>query len=328
MLHYGPEASLKYSGRSAQTTTDVELPPDGEPKNLIIASMPGVTLHASRIFKGNVELGGKLVLDSNTLTAANMMSTESSRSYIVTGTGMIRLTGIGSGSEVLFPVATSYYAPVWVKNTGTPDTIGVSVVSDTSSAQFGGRVMVKWNIIENTTGGGDYTLTFGWRSQLENAAFRTPDRKHNAHIFWLEDTTEAGFGDYTLQFDLQPYSISRGGISNLGWYAVGRFKDVPDIVALEERETTVLNQFTLWQNYPNPFNPTTTIKFSLPVQSDVHLSVINMLGQVVKEIVMGKYEAGVHQVTLNSSNLASGVYIYRLSTSSGLVLTKKLLVLK
>jgi endo-1,4-beta-xylanase len=327
-LHYGPEASLKYSGRSAQTTTDVELPLDGEPKNLVITNLAGVTLHASRAFKGNVEVGGKLVLDSNTLTVANTTITATSRSYIVTGTGMLRLTSVGSGSEALFPVATSLYAPVWVKNTGTPDTISVSVVSDTSSASFGGRVMVKWNVIENTAGGGDYTLTFGWRSQLENAAFRTPERKHNAHIFCLEDTTEAGSGDYTLQFDMQPYSISRGGITNLGWFAVGRFKDVPDIVALDEREATLPNEFTLWQNYPNPFNPTTTIKFSLPVRSDVHLCVINMLGQVVKEIVMGKYEAGVHQVTMNSSNLASGVYIYRLSTSAGFVQTKKLLILR
>ena len=189
-------------------------------------------------------------------------------------------------------------------------------------------LMVKWNFIENTAGGGDYTLTFGWRYQLENAAFRTPDRNHNAHIFWLEDTTVAGSGDYTVQFDTQPYTSSRGGVTNLGWFAVGRFKDVADIVAVEQRETTEPNEFTLWQNYPNPFNPTTTMKFSLPVRSDVHLSVINMLGQVVKEIATGKYEAGVHQVTMNSSNLASGVYFYRLSTSTGFVQTKKLLILK
>ncbi|OGC09878.1 hypothetical protein A2V82_15865 [candidate division KSB1 bacterium RBG_16_48_16] len=327
-LHYGSEASLKYSGRSAQTTTDVELPPDGEPKNLIIANIPGVILHASRTFRGNVEVGGKLTLDSNTLTAANTTITGTSRSYIVTGTGMLRLTGVGSGSEALFPVATNLYAPLWIKNTGTPDTIGVSVVSDTTSAPFGGRVMVKWNIIENTAGGGDYALTFGWMRQLENAAFRTPDRNHNAHIFWLEDTTVAGSGDYTVQFDTQPYTSSRGGVTNLGWFAVGRFKDVADIVAVEQRETTEPNEFTLWQNYPNPFNPTTTMKFSLPVRSDVHLSVINMLGQVVKEIATGKYEAGVHQVTMNSSNLASGVYFYRLSTSTGFVQTKKLLILK
>jgi endo-1,4-beta-xylanase len=326
-LNYGAEATLKYSSTSSQTTTDVELPSGGEPKNLVIANTAGVTLHASRTFKGNVEAGGRLMLGSNTLTAASATNTGTTR-FIVVGTGKLKLTGVGSSTASLFPVGTSFYSPVWVKNTGTQDTISVSVVSDTTSAPFGGRVRVKWNIIENTAGGGDYTLTFGWMPPLENNAFRTPNRNHNAHIFWLEDTTIAGSGDYTLQFATQPYTDSRGSITNLGSFAVGRFKDVPDILGVEQIETRVPNEFTLWQNYPNPFNPTTTIKFSLPVRGDIHLSVINTLGQVVKEIATGNYDAGVHQVTMNGSNLASGVYFYRLATSTGFTQTKKLILLK
>jgi len=144
-LSYGPEASLKYSDKSPQTTTDVELPPGGEPKNLIIANVPGVTLHASRTFKGNVEVGGKLTLGLNTLTAANATVVLASR-YIVTGEGMLKLTSVGSESETLFPVGTTAYAPVWVKNSGTPDTIGVSVIADPTPAPCGGRILVKWNI--------------------------------------------------------------------------------------------------------------------------------------------------------------------------------------
>jgi hypothetical protein len=53
-----------------------------------------------------------------------------------------------------------------------------------------------------------------------------------------------------------------------------------------------------------------------------------MLGQVVKEIAAGSYDAGIHQVTMNGSNLASGVYFYRLATNTGFVHTKKLLLLK
>jgi hypothetical protein len=103
---------------------------------------------------------------------------------------------------------------------------------------------------------------------------------------------------------------------------------VPDILGVEEKGNIIPNEFTLGQNYPNPFNPTTTIKFSLPVGCDIYLSIMNMLGQEVKEIAAGSYDAGVHQVTVNGSNLSSGVYFYRLTTSTGFMQTKKLLLLK
>jgi acyl-CoA thioesterase-1 len=86
-------------------------------------------------------------------------------------------------------------------------------------------------------------------------------------------------------------------------------------------------RFALHQNYPNPFNPITTIEFSLPVRSDVHLVLVNMLGQVVKVIADGNYTAGHHRVRLDASDLATGVYFYRLETS-GFVDVKKLSLIK
>jgi endo-1,4-beta-xylanase len=325
-LDYGSEASLKYSGKTPQTTTDVELPQDGEPKHLIIANTSGVTLHASRTFKGTVDVGGKLMLGSNTLTAANATVTGTTK-FIITGTGMFKLTGVGSESETLFPVGTTAYAPVWVKNSGTPDTIGVSVVSDTTSAPFGGRVEVKWNVIENTAGGGDYTLTFGWLTRLENDAFRIPDRNHNAHIFSLEDTTEAGSGVYTLQLGTQPCTSSRGGITHLGSFAVGRFRDVPDIDAVEQRETGVPNEFALCQNYPNPFNASTTIRYTLPKGMKVKVVVHDLLGKEVATLVNNNMKAGDHTVEWNTENMASGIYIYKLITKD-FAQAKKMTLLK
>jgi hypothetical protein len=74
--------------------------------------------------------------------------------------------------------------------------------------------------------------------------------------------------------------------------------------------------YSLSQNYPNPFNPSTNIEFTLPVRSDVRLMLVNVLGQVVKEIATGNYNAGTHQVTLDASSLASGVYFYKLQTAN------------
>jgi hypothetical protein len=81
------------------------------------------------------------------------------------------------------------------------------------------------------------------------------------------------------------------------------------------------------QNYPNPFNPTTTIGFTLPQRSDVRIVLVNVLGQVVKEITNSNYSAGSHQVTMDASQLASGIYFYKLQ--AGLFIdTKKLVLLK
>ena len=85
--------------------------------------------------------------------------------------------------------------------------------------------------------------------------------------------------------------------------------------------------YKLMQNYPNPFNPTTTIEFSLPIKSDVRLMVINILGQEVREVATGSYEAGSHKVSLDASKLASGIYFYKL-TAGKFSDVKKLVLLK
>jgi hypothetical protein len=79
--------------------------------------------------------------------------------------------------------------------------------------------------------------------------------------------------------------------------------------------------------YPNPFNPTTTISFSLPQASEVSLTVYDVLGQQVAQLVNGTLNAGEHRLTFEAANLPSGVYITRLATSAQ-TLTQKILLMK
>jgi hypothetical protein len=85
--------------------------------------------------------------------------------------------------------------------------------------------------------------------------------------------------------------------------------------------------YALLQNYPNPFNPTTTIPFDLSKKSHVRLLLVNVLGDVVREIVNGEYGAGHHEIKLDVGNLAAGVYFYKIE-ANGFSDVKKLAVVK
>jgi hypothetical protein len=87
------------------------------------------------------------------------------------------------------------------------------------------------------------------------------------------------------------------------------------------------NEYLLEQNYPNPFNPATTIKFSLPEQALVKVSIYNTLGQKVTELINNKLEAGYHSYEWDAGSLASGMYIYELR-SDNFISIKKMILLK
>jgi hypothetical protein len=86
-------------------------------------------------------------------------------------------------------------------------------------------------------------------------------------------------------------------------------------------------EFALMQNYPNPFNPSTTISLNLSKSGVVTLKVYNLIGEEIKTLVEGYWEAGIYTVNFNAEELASGMYLYRLSTN-GITVTKKMLFMK
>jgi hypothetical protein len=81
-------------------------------------------------------------------------------------------------------------------------------------------------------------------------------------------------------------------------------------------DVTALVQFELAQNYPNPFNPSTTIKFSIPLSSNVSLKIFNTLGQEVSTLINQNMESGTHTINFDASQLNSGIYFYRLDAGS------------
>lgn len=85
--------------------------------------------------------------------------------------------------------------------------------------------------------------------------------------------------------------------------------------------------FSLSDNYPNPFNPETVIEFSIPAAATVNLAVYDILGNKVSQLVNEPLSAGIHKRTFSAAELASGIYFYRL-TSGTQIIVKKLVVTK
>jgi hypothetical protein len=119
-------------------------------------------------------------------------------------------------------------------------------------------------------------------------------------------------GDYCVNYEV----MSPGNINSTGFLRVYFRKRNSVISNVEELNSYTPNSFKLYQNYPNPFNPSTTISFSLPQQGHVTLKVFDMLGREVATLLDGELNPGEHSVVYNAKKLASGVYYYRLRTST------------
>lgn len=99
------------------------------------------------------------------------------------------------------------------------------------------------------------------------------------------------------------------------------------VSGVDEGNGVLANEFKLYPNYPNPFNPVTNISFSLANDQFVNLSVYNMAGQLVTNLVNERRASGNHNVHWNASGAASGVYLYQLQVE-GNSITQKMVLMK
>ena len=101
---------------------------------------------------------------------------------------------------------------------------------------------------------------------------------------------------------------------------------------IDETTDAIPTHFYISQNYPNPFNPSTIIEYSIPAVETRHtlyvqLRIYDILGREIMTLVNEQQKPGYYKINFDASSLTSGVYFYRLSTNSGFVQTKKMLLL-
>lgn len=176
-----------------------------------------------------------------------------------------------------------------------------------------------------TVSGSSINLNWTTATELNNSGFDIERKSNNTE--WTKIAFVPGFGTTS---EVKSYSFNDNNLV-VGKYSY-RLKQVDFDGTFEysnvvEGEIIAVNKFELSQNYPNPFNPSTSIKFNLPVASNVKLSVFNLLGQEVKTLVNGFKTAGSHTITFDASGLSSGIYIYKIEANN-FAQTRKMTLIK
>ncbi len=242
-----------------------------------------------------------------------------------------------SGSSIYFGTnnSTVYYSndlgDSWTPQT-TPQVNSFTIWFNNSSDGFIGG----GNALNKTTNGGttwDTTAALpgtGGVGSIISLNTRWWAARQNSNIYYSDDSgvtwtlqyTAPNSGSYWAMAKSRDDSLiiavrSDGGISSY---------KIQKTVGVKISETQPAS-FSLSQNYPNPFNPVTNIVFDVPETGYVHLTVHNILGQVIAVLVNKEVAAGEHEVTFNASSLPSGAYFYNLQQNTS-VMTRKMLLLK
>jgi hypothetical protein len=92
------------------------------------------------------------------------------------------------------------------------------------------------------------------------------------------------------------------------------YRFTPEVVSVENE--VVPSDYSLEQNYPNPFNPNTVIRYNLPEESKVKITIYDPLGREVDIITSGVLSKGSHEKTWNAGNFSSGIYYLKMNAES------------
>ncbi|MDZ7626559.1 MAG: T9SS type A sorting domain-containing protein [Ignavibacteriaceae bacterium] len=164
------------------------------------------------------------------------------------------------------------------------------------------------------------TVVLNWSTATEtnNNGFEIERKLKNQE--WVTIAFVQGKGTTT---EIQNYSYS-DDYSSLPYEGtvLYRLKQIDYNGTFEYSEQLAVNltftpsDYYVSQNYPNPFNPSTTIKYSLPVESLVRINIYNALGEVIEELVSKTQSSGNYEVTWNAQNYSSGIYYYSFEVNS------------
>jgi hypothetical protein len=149
--------------------------------------------------------------------------------------------------------------------------------------------------------------------------------------YWVNDLYN-GTSSQVMGSDLASFQVSLSAYGS-AIYTISTEEEMviipvlPPIVSVEDELASIPDKYYLEQNFPNPFNPITKIRYRLPESGIVSLKVYDILGNEIASLVNEEKSAGNYEVQFNATNVASGIYFYKLQAGS-FIETKKMILLK
>jgi hypothetical protein len=267
----------------------------------------------------------------------------------------IPLTGKGpfsvSGNKIFF--GASYYSTdngvSWNNNSITGLTgASINAIATSDSKIFAGTYgQGVWSSLQSellpvelvgltaTVNKKSIVLTWKTASEINNFGFEVERGLNNNPSIWetLGFVKGAGNSNSTKEYSFTDKTV------NGNEKFIYRLKQIDNDGKIKYSPETEISinltpqVYSLENNYPNPFNPSTVIKYTLPFDSNIKLTVYNSLGMNMRELVSEIQQSGVHEYKFNATGLSSGVYLYTIEASSvdgreNFRSTKKMILMK
>ena len=211
----------------------------------------------------------------------------------------------------------SLWSNLDLPGSGTPAKIARLINEKADSVESNGEKYNGWTVVHAWSG---FQYNEGDDEQAENGQYLPPGNGFEAGVTptkWCVDRLDTNIKVVSAEELLWRIRMENNPEQTKALIELTNVEDISPIPS----------KFALLQNYPNPFNPTTIISYLIPTSSFVRLEIFNTLGKRVATLINEKKEAGKHTVEFNASNLASGIYIYKINAGD-FAQAKKLLLLK
>ena len=193
----------------------------------------------------------------------------------------------------------------------------------------------------------DYTNMDGVSNELDEYGGHTHDNYgYHYHAYSDEVTQQSGPNSYTFQQNFLQRGAFKGLINDIPGFLnvnTNQFMDndikryvgssgTSQLSNINSKRSSLPSSYGLFQNFPNPFNPFTTLQYKLPQNSYVDVTIYDMLGNVVYNLVNTNQSSGYKSVQWNATNnlgepVSAGVYLYKIQAGD-FVATKKMILLK
>jgi hypothetical protein len=245
--------------------------------------------------------GGGIAISTGGYTGTFTGTTYRGTGFFGGGTPNVTVTLLPVNPPIIIPAIGGTFEWDITLHNGetTPQTIDVWTII----TMPGGSTRPGWGPFLNLTMPAGATIN---RIRSQNIPDRFPAGAY---------TYTANIGDHpAVVWDSDSFPFTKSAVGADGW-------------AIGQSTTATPSEYAVHGASPNPFNPTTTLSFALPQAGSVKLSVYNVTGREVATLVNGWRDAGNHEVTFDATGLASGLYIYQL-TSGDFHATGKMMLTK